>query len=465
MDSIRANTQTDNRYAIIDVETTGGDPKKNGRLTEVAIYLLEKGEIVDEFTSLINPETHIPSYIAKLTGIDDAMVENAPKFYEVAKRIVEITQDAVFVGHNVGYDYSFIQHEFKNLGYSYRRMTFDTVKMSRKLLPGHKSYSLGNLCEDLNIKIENRHRAAGDARATVELFKLLLNHISQEDIPSNAEIAHLFGSNIARMLFETLPEETGVYYLHDADANVIYIGKSSNIAKRVLTHFANHKDKKSMEMCLRAADISYEITGSELLALLLEDIEIKKHQPKYNRVQRRKSSEFGIYAAYNENGYLALTIEKKSKNGILVSQFPSVQRAKKKLYELIEKFTLCQKICGLYNTSGACFHYQIGSCKGACRGDEDPDFYNERVQQAIEYLNDISRNFFVVEQGRNPDETAFIKVEKGKLVGYGFASTQFLSGGIHELHELTTPLLDSGNSIKIVNAYLAKSKTAKTIHF
>lgn len=465
MDSNRATAQNDNRYAIIDVETTGGDPKKNGRLTEVAIYLLEKGEIVDEFTSLINPEAHIPSYIAKLTGIDDGMVANAPKFYEVAKRIVEITQDAVFVGHNVGYDYSFIQHEFRKLGYSYRRMTFDTVKMSRKLIPGHKSYSLGNLCSDLSINLENRHRAAGDARATVELFKLLLRHIGEEDIPSNAEIARLFGANIARMLFETLPEATGVYYLHDADANIIYVGKSSNIAKRTLTHFANHKDKKSMEMCLRAADISYEITGSELIALLLEDVEIKRHQPMFNRIQRRKSSEYGIYASYNDNGYLALTIEKRSKNGVLVCQFTSVQRARKKLYELIEKFSLCQKICGLYKSAGACFHYQIGICKGACRGDEEPDYYNERVQKAIEYLNDINRNFFVIDEGRSSGEIAFVKVEKGKLVGYGYASTEFLGGGVHELHDLITPLPDSGNSIKIVNAYIDKAKSVKVIHF
>lgn len=454
-----------NRYAVIDVETTGGDPKSIGRITEIAIYLVENNTIVDELTTLVNPECHIPSYISRLTGITDQMVENAPKFYEIAKRIVEITQDTVFVAHNAGYDYSFIQHEFKRLGYSYRRMTFDTVKMSRKLLPGHDSYSLGKLSEDLGITIENRHRAAGDARATVDLLILLLSKIDHNDLPSNGAIAKAYGSNIARMLFETLPEEAGVYYFHDSSNNIIYVGKSSNIAKRTLSHFSNQKDKKTIELCLKTCDISFEITGSELIALLLEDIEIKRHQPHYNRLQRRKSSEYGIYATYNEEGYLALTVEKKSKNGVLVSHFPSVQSAKKKLFELIERFELCQKICGLYKTAGACFHYQIGLCKGACRGDELPDFYNERAQKAIEYLNDITKNYFVVENGKNPNEIAFVKVEKGKFTGYGYASNDFLSGNPHELHHLITPVTDTGNSIKIINSYLGKSKKAKVISY
>lgn len=459
------NDNLENRYAIIDVETTGGDPKSNGRITEIAIYLVVDNEIIDQLTTLINPECHIPSYIARLTGITDEMVANAPKFYEVAKRVVEITQDAVFVGHNVGYDYSFVQHEFRRLGYSYRRMTFDTVKMSRKLLPGHESYSLGKLSSDLGIHIENRHRASGDARATVDLFLLLLSKMEGDDLPSNSVIAKSFGTNIARMLFETLPEEAGVYYLHDAHANIIYVGKSTNIAKRTLTHFSNQKDKKSMEMCLRVADISYEITGSELIALLLEDIEIKRHQPMFNRVQRRKSSEYGIWATYNDEGYLALTIEKKSKNGVLVCQFASVQRAKAKLYELIEKFELCQKICGQYKASGVCFHYQIGLCKGACQGEEEPDFYNERVQKAIEYLNDITQNYFVLEKGRNENEVAIVKVDKGKLVGYGFANQEFLSGSVHELHDMIKPISDTGNSIKIIKAYLNKNRSAKVVTF
>ncbi|TCN72268.1 exonuclease domain-containing protein [Acetobacteroides hydrogenigenes] len=452
------------RFAVVDIETSGGDPKRE-RITEIAIYLLEGGKIVEEFSTLLNPEKSIPSYITKLTGITNEMVRNAPKFYEVAKRIVEITQDAIFVGHNVGFDYGFVQNEFKRLGYRYRRVTFDTVRVSRKLLPGHASYSLGNLSADLGITLENRHRAAGDARATVDLFRILLDKAVEEEIVSTIQIEKKFGKNISRMLFETLPEDTGVYYLHDSSGNIIYIGKGTNIAKRATTHFASYNDPKAHDMCSRVADISYELTTSELIALLKEDIEIKRQRPLFNHLQRRKSSGYGLYATYNDEGYLALGIAKSSKNGVLVATFPSVQKAKKMLFSLIEQFSLCQKICGLYKSTGACFHYQIGICKGACRGEEDPDLYNQRVEQAIAYLNDITKNFFVVEEDKDSDMVSIVKVEKGKFVGYGYASKDFLSGNQHELHDLITSSTETSNSIKIINAYIGKSRTAKVIQF
>lgn len=160
-------------YAIIDIETTG-QSLAQGKITDIAIFLHNGEEIVDSFQSLINPECYIPRFITDLTGIDNEMVRNAPKFYEVARRIVEMTQDAVFVAHNVSFDYKFVQEEFKRLGYDYQRKTMCTVRMSRKFLPGHKSYSLGKICDELGIVIDGRHRAAGDALATVKLFELVL---------------------------------------------------------------------------------------------------------------------------------------------------------------------------------------------------------------------------------------------------------------------------------------------------
>ncbi len=160
-------------YAIIDIETTGGSAKSS-KITEIAVFVHNGQKITGSFTSLINPEQKIPWYITRLTGISNEMVANAPKFYEVAKKIVELTAGKIFVAHNVSFDYSFVKEEFKQLGYDFQRKTLCTVQMSRKLLPGHKSYSLGKLCGDLNIVLNGRHRAAGDARATVELFELLL---------------------------------------------------------------------------------------------------------------------------------------------------------------------------------------------------------------------------------------------------------------------------------------------------
>lgn len=160
-------------YAIIDIETSGGN-QKNGKITEVAIYKHDGVQIVEEYTSLINPETKIDWYVKKLTGITDEMVSTAPKFYEVAKNIVEITRDCIFIAHNVDFDYGFIREEFKSLGYDFKRKKLCTVKLSRQLIPGMQSYSLGKLCKELGIDLEDRHRASGDALATVKLFELLL---------------------------------------------------------------------------------------------------------------------------------------------------------------------------------------------------------------------------------------------------------------------------------------------------
>lgn len=452
------------RFAVVDIETSGGDPRRE-KITEIAIFLLEDGEIIDEFSTLINPEKHIPSYITNLTGITDQMVEGAPKFYEVAKRIVEITQDAVFVGHNVGFDYGFVRNEFKRLGYKYRRVTFDTVRMSRKVLPGHASYSLGNLCADLGIVLEDRHRAGGDARATVDLLRLILDTAVDDDITMTYSIKKKFGKNIAHALFEDLPEETGVFYLHDSEGNVLYVGKSTNVAKRATTIFSNCQDEKVMDMCLRVADISYEVTSSDLIATLKEDIEIVKCRPPYNKQPRRRSNGYGIYAYYNSEGYFVLSVERKVKDGVLVASFPSVQRAKRSLNDLIAKFGLCQKICGLYKSEGACFHYQIGSCKGACRGEELPDTYNQRVEQAIEHVNETSRNFYVVEVDKATGEASFVKVEKGKLVGFGSGTNELLSGNISEIDDLITPCHGTDSSIRIIHSFIAKSKNAKVLHF
>ncbi len=163
-------------FAVIDIETTGAS-YKYGKITEIAIIIHNGTEIIDTFFTLINPEMDIPYFITRLTGITNEMVAEAPRFYEVAKKIVEITAGCIFVAHNAGFDYSFIREEFSRLGYEYHRKVLDTVKLSRKYFPGYRSYSLGKLCENLGIIIENRHRAEGDALATAKVFDLILkNH-------------------------------------------------------------------------------------------------------------------------------------------------------------------------------------------------------------------------------------------------------------------------------------------------
>ena len=284
-------------YAIVDIETTGGSPL-NDKITEIAIYIHDGNHIVDKFVSLINPERTIPYFITALTGITNEMVANAPTFYQIAKEIVEITQGKTFVAHSASFDYNFIRQEFKNLGYTYKRDVLCTVKLSRRLIPTLRSYSLGMICEKLNIQINNRHRAAGDALATTKLFEMLLfldqTSEKEESVIQNTKPTNL-NPDLGPGIIDELPEEPGVYYFIDKDQDILYIGKSKNIYQRVLTHLANNVSKRAIEMKDRITDISYEHTGSELIAFLVESNEIKKHKPVYNRAQRRTTNQYGLY--------------------------------------------------------------------------------------------------------------------------------------------------------------------------
>jgi DNA polymerase-3 subunit epsilon len=165
-------------YAVVDIETTGGS-KKTGKIIEIAIFIFDGENVVDSFSSFINPECHLSTFTTQLTGITNEMVINAPKFYEVARKIVEITENKIFVAHNVAFDYNFIREEFKNLGYDYHRKKLCTVQLARKYIPGHQSYSLGKICDNLGIEIKSRHRAAGDALATVKLLHMILDDVKK----------------------------------------------------------------------------------------------------------------------------------------------------------------------------------------------------------------------------------------------------------------------------------------------
>ena len=197
-------------YAIIDIETTGGSEVYE-RITEIAVFIYDCEKVVNQFTSLVNPERPIPYYITKLTGINDKMVESAPTFEQLAPKIDQITEGCFFVAHNVTFDYNFVRDEFRRIGFKYERKTLCTVKLSRKLIPGKRSYSLGNLCNEIGIHIKDRHRAAGDALATVKLFELLLS----ADPSLANQIAHQLPNWMPIHLLERLPESTGVYYFYD----------------------------------------------------------------------------------------------------------------------------------------------------------------------------------------------------------------------------------------------------------
>jgi DNA polymerase III subunit epsilon len=455
-------------YAIIDIETTGGSARIE-KITEIAIYLYDGNQITGEFVSLVNPERNIPYFITNLTGITNEMVEKAPRFFEIAREIVELTEGRTFVAHNARFDYSFIRQEFKSLGFNYKRNILDTVALSRKLLPGHRSYSLGNICSDLNISINGRHRAAGDALATVKLFEILMAKDRETSgtksvLMKNTKVSKLNPKlDIAKI--ENIPEEPGIYYFYNENGNLIYIGKSRNLQQRVSTHLSNNTTNRSMEMRDLIADICWEATGSELIALLKESSEIKLNKPVYNRAQRHSGFQWGIFSFIDKNGYINYRYGKLDSEDIPVSVFTSKEKTRSKLDSLIETYGLCQKLAGLYETDGACFHYQVGICKGACCGNESVEDYNERAVKVTEEFIFSRRNFFVIDKGRNEDERCAVKIVNGKYAGFGYFDINDMGFGLAAIHECIKPSADNHDIQVILKSYLKNNRVEKIIDF
>lgn len=447
-------------YAIIDIETTGGNASRE-RITEIAIYIHDGYKVVNEYSTLINPECKVPPFVARLTGISDEMLVNAPKFYEVARNIVEITEGCTFVAHNAAFDYSFVKQEFLNLGYKYKRPVLCTVKMSRKLLPGHASYSLGNLCNSLGIQITSRHRAAGDALATVKLFERLLGvDPTLSQIPTDG-----LHPALDRSIFSRLPLTAGVYYFHDEKGNLLYIGKSKNIHARVLSHFQNSSTSKAIEMRSNTASISFEETGSELIALLLESDEIKKHKPLHNRLQRRTSYKYGLYSFYLQSGYHVLQIEKIKTTGKPHTVFASFDEAMVLVHEIVAKYNLCQKLCGLYQNHGACFQHSIGQCSGACIGAESADSYNLRVNAALKEFHHKWTDMAIIDRGRNEDEVSVVLIENNVFAGFGWMPNEISINDPYQIKDCIKPYSDNRDVHQIIKGFLNSGKALKIIRF
>ena len=447
-------------YAILDIETTGLSPSAE-KITEIAIYIHDGQQVVDSFSTLLNPEKKIPYRIIQMTGINNQMVESAPKFYEVAKKIVELTDNKIIVGHNVRFDYGFIRNEFKSLGFDFQRKTIDTVKLSRKLIPGKPSYSLGKLCQSLEIENHSRHRAEGDAMATVKLFEILLSIDNQLDGLDKKGAVNGFNKS----LVDGLPNAAGVYYFYNKSGELIYVGKSINIHDRVLSHLNNNLHKKAVRMKNDIAEVHFELTGNELVALLFESAEIKKHQPLYNRSQRRTYFNYGLYSFTDENGYVNLKVTSIIDELNPVYTYGSAHEGKEHILRLTEEFGLCQKLCGVYDTTGSCFQYQIHQCEGACIGKEQPESYNNKVEQALENYHFGRQNFFVVEQGRREDEKAVVKVENGKYIGFGFVEINGLTNELTDFHDCINSQQDNREVRQIINSYLRKAKSKNVVSF
>ncbi|MCZ2100234.1 MAG: GIY-YIG nuclease family protein [Chitinophagales bacterium] len=459
-------------FAIVDIETTGGIPGRDS-ITEIGIVLYDGHKIQKTFTSLINPECAIPYEITRITGITNEMVADAPKFYEVAKQVIELTQDAIFVAHNVRFDYNFIKEAFNSLGYTFTREKLCTVVLSRKHFPGLRSYSLGNLIQHFGISVNNRHRALDDALATTDILQRILSNetgrFQANQLIQRGIQATKLPKNISTEQIEGLPELTGVYYMYNTYGHIIYIGKSINIKKRILQHFSAN-DSKSGKLLERVADITYQPTGSELLALLLESNEIKAHQPEINKAQRSKSYPYFIYYYTDEQGYIRFEWDKSSvktrKNKTILNHYSSKNAARSHLFHIVEMATLCPGLTGIYELNGNCFYYQTGTCLGACQGIESPKIYNERALSAIEHLKkSFDESFFIITEGRSEDEAGIILIHEGHYQGFGYLGTDEINTGFETWQEAIQYVPFNPECDQIIHSWIEKHPNTKIVRF
>ena len=315
-------------YAIIDVETTGGSPSAD-RVIEIAVFVFDGEKVTDSFSTLLNPKRPIDPYVTKLTGISDTMVKTSPLFEDVHQRILELTHENIFVAHNVKFDFGMIRQEFKRLGIDFNRKQLDTVNLARKVIPGFNSYSLGNICDSLGIEITDRHRAGGDAEATVKLLQHILAKPSSQkyiEIELNHGIdVDLLPPYLSKAEIEKLPEDAGVFYYRDEVGKILYLDGSKNIRKKVITEFskpADSPEKTRMFELMRSID--YELTGNELTAKLLSHREVKKHLPEFNKKPRIQAQTHGIFIDTDEQGFFQLKIHPLEwEQGELMLKFPS----------------------------------------------------------------------------------------------------------------------------------------------
>ena len=441
-------------YAIVDIETTGGKFNEEG-ITEIAIYKFDGHEIIDQFITLVNPEKDIQPFVVNLTGINNKMLRNAPKFYEIAKRIVEITKDCILVAHNTSFDYRILRTEFRRLGFEFTRRNLCTVVLSKKLLPEQEKYNLGKLVKALGIPMTDRHRASGDALATVELFKVLLakdveKTILTQNIKSGIE--QKIKSKYSDIL-DGLSSQTGVYYIHQEDGTIIYIGKSNNIRKSVNKHFTkSFKTNKKIQKLVHK--VTYEETGSELIAVLKEAQEIEKNSPILNGVRRNKLFQFGLYRAKTENGYFALKYSKLDRRKKTITAFTSEQEAQDFITKITGHYGLDTKI-----------NYAVQYPTQAIlkEKEEDPETYNLKVVQFINEFEQKSTNRIIVDKGRNPQENCAILLEDGKYKGYCFFKLNHQIQHLDILKKLIIPMEHSQETLFTIQSYIRKKRVKKII--
>jgi len=396
-------------YAIVDIETTGSHPDKNG-ITEIAIVLHNGKEVEGRYVTLINPGIQIPKYISYLTGITNEIVETAPSFSEVAFSIYNLLNNRIFIAHNVNFDYSFIRYHLIENGYHWLPKKLCTLKLSRKAFPGLAKYGLGHLCKTFDIPVYNRHRAGGDADATAILFQKILNEGGEKLIKEflkKENHEQILPPNLSKENIDKLPYVPGVYYFHNAKGKIIYVGKAKCLKKRVLSHFTGlNTGKKRQDFLRNIYSITFTECPTEFTAFILESIEIKKYWPEYNFSQKKAEQFYGIYLFEDSAGFKRLAIDKKRKHTEPIASFVLLADAHRTLWKLVKEFQLHPALCFLEKQS-------------FIPKDFEPDIYNQRVTDAVSFLQKNLGTFAIVEPQVTGNQKSCVLIENGKFYGMG----------------------------------------------
>ena len=441
-------------YAIVDIETTGGNAS-GSRITEIAIIIHDGKKIVERWETLVNPQKEIPPAIFALTGITNEMVSTAPIFDLVSDKVLELLKDRVFVAHNVNFDYSFVRNELELAGFKWTAKKLCTVRAARKIKPGLPSYSLGRLCNSLDIPLENAHRAGGDANATAILFSRLLKwddaKVIETMIKKTATDQRL-PPHLPPTDFDALPEKTGVYYFYDQYKKVIYVGKAVNIKKRVASHFSGHNINSQRQNFLRDIHgISFEVCATELIALLLECTEIKKLWPIYNRALKRFEFNYGLYEYEARSGYRYLAVGKLTKGQSCIESFNNLHTAINVLMQLKEQFTIDHRFC----------NFGIPELPQANKNEleilPDVNSHNEQIEKALHYLVSKRETFAIIDKGRTQEEKSIVYVENGHFYGMGYLSSDIIINEITELKEHVTRYASNQYIMQLIYSYSEKN--------
>jgi len=398
-------------YAIVDIETTGTFSDRGG-ITEIAIVVTDGTKVVETYETLVNPKANIPYFIENLTGISNQMVAKAPQFSEVAEKVSQILEGKIFVAHNVNFDFKYVKFELELAGFDIGQSRLCTVRLSRQIMPGLPSYSLGKLTRSLGISHTSKHRAMSDTMATTELFHMLVAKGEDDILKTLKSVSKLpnLPANLPERVYNKLPNETGVYYFYNEKREIIYVGKAKDLKKRVTTHFTGKATDQKLAFYREIQHVHVRLTGTEIIASLLEDAEIKHHWPLYNRTQKSKINKFGVFKYENQKNVVMLGITKIGNQVKPLKTFPSLSITKKWLLTKIDEFGLKASLCGMPEFDTLTI---------------TPEEHQDKIQDFLKEYDDSSETYILSGRGREIGEKSFVFVENGTYKGYGFVSKNF----------------------------------------